>query len=122
MSRDAKECDYCNKLYCKLCIENWLVMNKDCPMCHLDIKIRGASRVVKEIIYSFRIQCSHCSAIVRLSEIERHEAQCGKVVCDNPLCQKPLKNQKYYQVVTSKGKLNVCNDVCEQMAKFNKLR
>ena len=92
MSRDAKECDYCNKLYCKLCIENWLVMNKDCPMCHLDIKIRGASRVVKEIIYSFRIQCSHCPAIVRLSEIERHEAQCGKVVCDNPLCQKPLKN------------------------------
>ncbi len=55
MSRDAKECDYCNKLYCKLCIENWLIMNKDCPMCHLDIKIRGASRVVKEIIYSFRI-------------------------------------------------------------------
>ena len=55
MSRDAKECDYCNKLYCKLCIENWLIMNKDCPMCHLDIKIRGASRVVKEIITSFRI-------------------------------------------------------------------
>lgn len=86
MSRDAKECDYCNKLYCKLCIENWLIMNKDCPMCHLDIKIRGASRVVKEIIYSFRIQCSYCPVIVRLSEIERHEAQCGKVVCDNPLC------------------------------------
>ena len=73
MSRDAKECDYCNKLYCKLCIENWLIMNKDCPMCHLDIKIRGASRVVKEIIYSFRIQCSHCPAVVRLSEIEKHE-------------------------------------------------
>ena len=73
MSRDAKECDYCNKLYCKLCIENWLIMNKTCPMCHLDIKIRGASRVVKEIIYSFRIQCSHCSAVVRLSDIEKHE-------------------------------------------------
>ena len=55
ISRDAKECDYCNKLYCKLCIENWLIMNKTCPMCNLDIKIRGASRVVKEIIYSFRI-------------------------------------------------------------------
>lgn len=122
MSRDAKECDYCNKLYCKLCIENWLIMNKDCPMCHLDIKIRGASRVVKEIIYSFRIQCSHCPAVVRLSDIEKHETQCGKVVCDNPLCQKPLKNLKYYQVVTSEGKLNVCNDICEQMAKFDKLR
>ena len=122
MSRDAKECDYCNKLYCKLCIENWLIMNKDCPMCHLDIKIRGASRVVKEIIYSFRIQCAHCPAVVRLSEIEKHEAQCGKIVCDNPLCQKPLKNLKYYQVVTSEGKLNVCNDICEQMAKFDKLR
>ena len=97
-------------------------MNKDCPMCHLDIKIRGASRIVKEIITSFRIQCSFCPAVVRLSEIEKHEAQCGKVVCDNPLCKKPLKNQKYYQVVTSEGKLNVCNDICEQMAKFDKLR
>lgn len=96
MSRDAKECYYCNKLYCKLCIENWLVMNKDCPVCHKDIKIRGASRVVKEIISSFRISCSFCSAVVRLSEIEKHEAQCGKIVCDNPLCKKHLRNQKYY--------------------------
>ena len=92
MSRDAKECYYCNKLYCKLCIENWLVMNKDCPVCHKDIKIRGASRVVKEIISSFRISCSFCSAVVRLSEIEKHEAQCGKIVCDNPLCKKHLRN------------------------------
>lgn len=122
MSRDAKECDYCNKLYCKLCIENWLVLNKDCPMCHLDIKIRGASRVVKEIIYSFRIQCSHCPAVVRLSEIEKHETQCGKILCDSPTCKKPLKNSKYFQVVTQEGKLNVCNDICEQMAKFHKLR
>ena len=57
MSRDSKECDYCNKLFCKLCIENWLVLNKKCPTCHKDIKIRGASRVVKEIIHSFRIKC-----------------------------------------------------------------
>ena len=55
MSRDAKECDYCNKLFCRICIENWLILNKNCPMCHKDIKIRGASRVVKEIINSFRI-------------------------------------------------------------------
>ena len=43
-------------------------------------------------------------------------------MCDNPVCLRPLKNQKYYQVVTQEGKLNVCNDVCEQMAKFDKLR
>ena len=122
MSRDAKECDYCNKLFCKLCIENWLILNKDCPMCHKDIKIRGASRVVKEIISSFRIQCSFCPQVIRLSEIEKHEAQCGKVTCDNPICNKHLRNQKYYQVVTSEGKLSVCNDVCETMAKFERLR
>ena len=122
MTRDAKECDYCNKLFCKLCIENWLVLNKDCPMCHKDIKIRGASRVVKEIIQSFRIQCSYCPQVIRLSEIEKHESQCSKVMCDNPLCKKHLRNQKYYQVVTSEGKLCVCNDICEQMAKFERLR
>lgn len=113
LSRDAKECDYCNNLFCKLCIENWLVMNKNCPMCAKDIKIRGASRVVKEIITSFRIQCSYCPAIVRLSEIEKHEQNCGKVICDNPNCRNHLRNQKYYQVITSEGKLCVCNDVCE---------
>ena len=74
LSRDAKECDYCNKLFCKLCIENWLILNKSCPMCHKDIKIRGASRVVKEIIHSFRIQCNSCETVVRLSEIEKHES------------------------------------------------
>jgi len=57
VARDAKECDYCNQLFCKRCIENWLILNKNCPMCHKDIRIRGASRVVREIICSFRIKC-----------------------------------------------------------------
>ena len=122
MSRDAKECDYCNKLFCKLCIENWLILNKSCPVCHKDIKIRGAGRVVKEIIYSFRIQCNFCQKVVRLNEIEKHEAQCDKVLCDNPVCGKQLKNQKYFEVITSEGKLCVCDDICEQMAKFIKLK
>ena len=29
-------------------------------MCHKDIRIRGASRVVKEIINTFRIKCNYC--------------------------------------------------------------
>jgi len=44
------------------------------------------------------------------------------VVCDNPLCQKQLENQKYYEVVTSDGKLCVCNEVCENLAKFKKIK
>ena len=43
-------------------------------------------------------------------------------MCDNPVCRKHLKNQKYYEVVTSDGKITVCDDVCEQMAKFQRLR
>jgi hypothetical protein len=66
LTRDAKECDYCDKLFCKLCIENWLVLNRNCPMCHRDIKIRGASRVVKEVINSFNIKCSFCPKVVPL--------------------------------------------------------
>ena len=77
LTRDAKECDYCDKLFCKLCIENWLVLNRNCPMCHRDIKIRGASRVVKEVINSFKIKCSFCPKVVPLVEIETHEQQCG---------------------------------------------
>jgi uncharacterized Zn-finger protein len=73
VARDSKECDYCNKLFCKRCIENWLILNKNCPECHKDIRIRGASRVVKEIINSFRIKCQYCSKVYRLSEIETHE-------------------------------------------------
>jgi hypothetical protein len=91
-------------------------------MCHRDIKIRGASRVVKEVINSFKMKCSYCPKVVPLIELELHEQTCGQVVCDNPVCKKKLKNQKYYEVVTSDGKLSVCDDICEQMAKFNKLR
>ena len=42
-------------------------------------------------------------------------------MCDNPLCNKHLRNQKYYEVLTSEGKLCVCDDICEQMAKFKRL-
>lgn len=43
-------------------------------------------------------------------------------MCDNPVCNKHLRNQKYYEVITSEGKLCVCDDVCEQMAKFQRLK
>jgi|TARA_B110000285_G_scaffold153192_1_gene170994 hypothetical protein len=43
-------------------------------MCHKDIKIRGASRVVKEIINSFKIKCGFCPLQVQLNKIEEHEA------------------------------------------------
>jgi hypothetical protein len=59
---------------------------------------------------------------MRISEIEKHESSCGKIICDNPLCKNVLKNQKYFEVVTVDGKLTVCNDVCEQMAKFNRIK
>jgi hypothetical protein len=91
LSRDAKECDYCGKLFCRICIENWLLLNQTCPMCHKDIKIRGASRVVREIINSFKIKCGYCPKEVQLSKIEEHEAKCGLIICDNPLCKKLLK-------------------------------
>ena len=122
VARDSKECDYCNQLFCKRCIENWLILNKNCPMCHKDIRIRGASRVVKEIIASFRIKCQYCSKVFRLAEIETHEQQCGQVICDNPLCSKQLENSKYYEIVTSEGKLCVCNEVCETLAKFKRIK
>jgi hypothetical protein len=57
-------------------------------MCHKDIRIRGASRVVKEIIASFRIKCQYCLNIYRLGEVDNHENVCGQVICDNPLCMK----------------------------------
>ena len=88
VSREAKECDYCNQLFCKRCIENWLQLNKNCPCCHKDIRIRGASRVVKEIIHSFRITCKFCDQVFKLAKIDAHEQQCGQVKCDNPLCRK----------------------------------
>jgi hypothetical protein len=122
VTREAKECDYCNQLFCKRCIENWLQLNKNCPCCHKDIRIRGASRVVKEIIHSFRITCKFCSEVFSLSKIDAHEQQCGQVKCDNPLCRKQLEYQKFYEIVTSEGKLCVCNDICENLAKFNKIK
>ena len=121
MSRDAKECDYCNNLFCSLCIEGWLVFHENCPMCAKDIKIRGASRVIKEIIVSFKIRCQFCPKEIEISKIDKHQSVCGKILCSNPLCKKALSNQKYLQIITSSGKICVCNEECEQMAKFDQL-
>lgn len=57
-----------------------------------------------------------------LSKIDQHEQQCGQVKCDNPLCRKQLEYQKFYEIVTSEGKLCVCNDICENLAKFHKIK
>lgn len=33
-----------------------------------------------------------------------------------------MENQKYYEIVTSDGKLSVCNEVCENLAKFKRIK
>ena len=38
------------------------------------------------------------------------------------MCRKQLEYQKFYEIVTSEGKLCVCNDICENLAKFNKIK
>ena len=43
-------------------------------------------------------------------------------MCDNPLCKKQLENSKYYEVVTSEGKLCVCNEICENLAKLKRIK
>lgn len=78
--------------------------------------------MVREIIHSFRIKCQFCQNQFRLSEIEGHETKCGQVTCDNPLCNKLLENSKYYEIVTLEGKLCVCNEVCENLAKFKRIK
>lgn len=33
-----------------------------------------------------------------------------------------MEYQKFYEIVTSEGKLCVCNDICENLAKFHKIK
>ena len=30
---DPQECAFCNKIFCRLCIEKWAISNKSCPLC-----------------------------------------------------------------------------------------
>jgi hypothetical protein len=68
------------------------------------------------------MHCKFCDQILKLSKIDAHEMQCGQVKCDNPLCKKQLEDQKFYEIVTSEGKISVCNDICENLAKFHKIK
>lgn len=44
------------------------------------------------------------------------------IKCDNPQCRKQLEDQMFYEIVTSEGKLCVCNDICENMAKMHRIK
>ena len=68
------------------------------------------------------MKCKFCDQILKLSKIDAHELQCGQIKCDNPLCRKQLEDQMFYEIVTSEGKLCVCNDICENLAKLDRIK
>lgn len=85
--RDPMECGTCGKLFCKLCISDWINKNSGtkCPnRCTGDITpIKSAA--LKKMYNNLDIKCSNpkCGKAVKLFDLLAHEEMCLKVKCWN---------------------------------------
>lgn len=110
------ECDSCGKLFCKICISDWMAKNPvtKCPnRCTSQIKAIQ-SKALKKVYENLEIKCINpkCNKICRLGDLDAHEAICLKVKCWNfEVCGK-VENEGF------QGKKPCCSETCCELEKL----
>ena len=95
---DPFECHGCGKLFCKLCIADWINKNpaSKCPnRCSSQITAIFSKALIR--MYSnLDILCSNkqCKKKIKLSDIKKHEEFCFKVKCWNVVNCEQVQNDQ----------------------------
>lgn len=82
------ECDSCGRLFCKICITDWITKNSaaKCPNRCNNSKIAPIfSKALQKMYANLDIKCSNkkCNKTVKLSDLQKHEDTCLKIKCWN---------------------------------------
>jgi hypothetical protein len=77
LPRDACMCAYCENIYCKECIDQWIKYHNKCLFrCDGALSIIPVPRKIKQIISMMKYKCSKCSNMILFGEIQKHEQEC----------------------------------------------
>jgi len=92
---DPVECENCGKMFCKICINDWISKNPvtKCPNRCATTKFGALkSKALLRTYLALKIKCSNpkCGEAVPLGNLAEHEAICLKVKCWNfAVCNNP---------------------------------
>lgn len=108
---DPMECDSCGKIFCKICISDWISKNSvtKCPnRCNSQI-VPIRSKALLKVYKNLDIKCANsaCNKILKLSDLEKHESMCLRPKCWNfDVCEKPVSE-------AIKASKPCCSPLCE---------
>lgn len=99
--KNPVQCTYCNNLFCKNCIEEWMNSNKTnnikktCPTCRKNNIFSNYSEFDNLINSSSIFTCEKCSIIFFDKEkFENHKILCSQIKC--MICHETFKDNKSF--------------------------
>jgi len=94
--REAKCCNNCDDLFCKICLEETLNLDKNqCPACNESPFVaRKINKIINQTINDLELRCPYgCNQIIKYENIESHLKLCDYASklykCD--LCNEKIK-------------------------------
>lgn len=91
---DPVQAPDCEHAFCKLCINQWLKLQRICPVDRTSIHpidLKPVPRILKNLLSKLKITCDHaangCKSYVRLENLNNHSQECEfnpkkPVICD----------------------------------------
>jgi hypothetical protein len=76
---DIEECENCNSLFCKNCVNEKKNINDICPICLSNPFKTNTNELITKLIFNNKIKilCKHCKNIFNdLKEYEKHISEC----------------------------------------------
>ena len=91
----------CEHYFCKLCIDQWLVSNKNpsCPECRIEFSVfdlTGPTIFIKRAFENLKIKCEYndCDSFVPYDEIQKHQLVCDSALVDCSVCGSRIAKNK----------------------------
>ena len=115
-----QECLHCQHLLCDLCSKSTDL----CPYCNSPLQTKPPALYARKVYSQLSLHCGHsgngCDAIVPISTIQSHEAECLYVIvcCASPICQNTFM-RKDKQVEA--GVPLVCSVLCRTVMEFKEV-
>ena len=101
---NVTQCNSCEILYCKKCIEHRTLTDENCPNCKEAFKEGVVPKITKKILDAFILQCPYmCDEFVKYSGIFSHIKECsfrGKIFICTECHEKVLiskQNEEIYE-------------------------
>jgi hypothetical protein len=74
---EPMQCEKCNNLFCKKCLESWSRVDKRCPN-RCKIPNYKNSPEKEELFSQLKFKCKKCQKVIKYSEMKRHYyLKCG---------------------------------------------